>query len=87
MHLSEVLGWTATALFTLCYIPQIVKTYKTKVIDGFSFRLLFISLVANVVALWYATLIKQPPLQIKYVLAIIFLAICLWLYLKVYFKR
>lgn len=87
MELTNTLGWTATVLFTICYIPQILKTYRTKTIDGLSFRLLFISFIANIVALCYATLIKQPPLQIKYILALLFLSICLYLYLKVHFRK
>lgn len=87
MQLSDILGWTATALFTICYIPQMIKTYRTKTIDGLSFRLLFISFIANIIALWYATLIKQPPLQIKYILALVFLAGCIYMYLKIYFLK
>ena len=86
MELAPVLGWTATILFTVCYVPQIIKTYRTKTIDGLSFRLLFISFIANIIAFGYATLIKQTPLQIKYVFALVFLFICLYLYLRVYFK-
>lgn len=87
MELADILGWTATTLFTVCYIPQIIKTYKTQTIDGLSFRLLFISFTANIVALCYATLIKQPPLQIKYTLALLFLSICIGLYLRVFFRK
>ena len=87
MQLSDILGWTATLLFTVCYIPQIIKTYRTKTIDGLSFRLLFISFIANIIALWYATLIKQPPLQIKYILSMVFLAGCIYMYLKIYFSK
>ena len=86
MQLADILGWTATTLFTICYIPQIVKTYKKKTVEGLSFRLLFISFVANIIALCYATLIKQPPLQVKYSLALCFLSVCIYLYLKVYFS-
>ena len=87
MQLEDILGWVATTLFTVCYIPQIIKTYKTKTVDGLSFRLLFISFIANIVALNYAILIKQPPLQIKYALALIFLGICIYLYLNVRFIK
>ena len=86
MQLADILGWTATTLFTICYIPQIIKTSKTQTIDGLSFRLLGISFVANIVALCYATLIKQPPLQIKYILALLFLSMCIYLYGRVFFK-
>jgi MtN3 and saliva related transmembrane protein len=87
MQIADILGWVATFLFTACYIPQIIKTYKTKTIKGLSFRLLFISFIANIIALAYATLIKQPPLQIKYVLALFFVGACIYLYLKIYFRE
>lgn len=85
--MDQILGWIATVLFIICYIPQIMKTYQTKSIDGLSFRLLLISFVGNIVALWYAFLIKQPPLLIKYALTMVLLSICIFLYLKVYFKN
>ena len=85
-ELASILGWIATFLFTVCYIPQIIKTYRTKTVDGLSFRLFGISFIANIVALWYATLIAQPPLQIKYILALIFLAVCIGMYLKIFFS-
>src|SRR5262249_16796886 len=86
MKLSDILGWTATFLFTICYIPQMIKTSKSGPIDGLSFRLLLVSFIANIVALCYATLIHQPPLQIKYSLAMVFLSGCMYFYLKVYFR-
>ena len=86
-QLANILGWTATFLFTVCYIPQILKTRRTKTIDGLSFRLLFISFVANIIALAYATLIAQPPLQIKYIFALFFLGICIFFYGKIYFAN
>lgn len=83
MNLATILGWTATTLFTVCYIPQLIKTLKTKTVSGLSMWLLIISLVANVIALKYAFLIQQKPLEIKYTLGIIFTAICLAAYWKV----
>ncbi len=85
--MDQFLGWTATILFTACYIPQMVKTYRTKTVDGLSFRLLFISFIANIVALSYAMLIRQPPLLIKYALALVFLGGCIYLYLRVHFSK
>ena len=87
MDLSAILGWTATILFTICYVPQIMKTYKTRTVEGLSFLLLFVSFIANIIALCYAFLINQPPLQIKYVLALIFLGVTIGLYLNVYFRQ
>jgi len=87
MELSQILGWTATILFTVCYIPQVIKTYRTETVEGLSFLLLFISFVANIVALCYATLINQRPLQIKYILAMTFLLLCISLYIQVWRKN
>ena len=87
MSNSDILGWTATVLFTACYIPQIIKTRKTKTVEGLSFLLLFISFIANIIAFCYATLIHQRPLQVKYILALLFLAICLYLYIKIFFNN
>jgi len=82
MELSSVLGWTATILFSICYIPQILKTYQTKTVEGLSFLLLFISLIANIIALVYAFLIHQTPLEAKYILALLFLIATIALYIK-----
>ena len=87
MELAGILGWTATTLFTVCYIPQIIKTSKTQTVEGLSFRLLFISFTANIVALRYPTRIKALTLQVKYILALLFLSICIGLYLKVFFRN
>ncbi len=69
-NLSQILGWTATILFSLMLVPQILKTIKTRSTDGVSLFLFIICLVANVIALIYALLIYQEPLIFKYTLAI-----------------
>jgi MtN3 and saliva related transmembrane protein len=77
--LAQSLGWTATFLFTICYVPQIVKTVRTKTVDGLSIWLFRIQFLANIIALSYATLIGQRPLQIKYTLALILLGVVLFI--------
>ncbi len=79
-------GWIATALFSLAIIFQIEKTIRTKVTDGVSAMLFIINLVGNIVALIYATMIFQPPLQIKYIIGIIVSTIGIIVYL-IYHKR
>lgn len=78
--MSEILGWTATILFTFCYVPQMVKTVKSKTVVGLSFWLLGIAFIANVIALVYATMIDQSPLQVKYILGIIADGVCIYLF-------
>ena len=84
MDIAQFLGWVATVLFTVCFIPQIIKMRKSKTVDGLSFLFLFITLVANSVALVYAVLIEQMPLQIKYILALVFLVPCIVLYTQIW---
>lgn len=72
MTIDQILGWTATVLFTVCYIPQIVKTIRTGTIEGVSVWMFLIQFVANVIALAYAVDIGQKPLVVKYVLALWF---------------
>lgn len=75
--MSEILGWIATVLFIVCYIPQIARLKKD---NKLSIWLLIISLVANIVALIYSILIHQPPLLVKYALTIVVIIISLYYY-------
>jgi uncharacterized protein with PQ loop repeat len=75
--MAQTLGWVATVLFTLCYVPQIVKTMQTRTLDGVSVSLFVIAFVANAVAFAYATLIGQSPLQVKYAAALVIIGILL----------
>lgn len=71
MDLAQTLGWIATILFSIMIIPQMIKTIHSKDTKGVSLLLFVIYLIANVIALAYAFLISQPPLIIKYVIAIV----------------
>lgn len=71
METSQILGWTATFLFSMMVIPQIIKTIKSKDTKGVSIFLFIIYLIANIIALTYAFMISQTPLKIKYTIGII----------------
>ena len=79
--LAEYLGWTQMVLFSIITIPQIIKTGRTGVIDGISISVYYILILANLVALWYAVLINQDPLKVKYLIGIVIGS----LYLIVYY--
>ena len=84
--MAQMLGWTATFLFTVCYIPQIVKSIRTGKVDGVSLTLFVIQFVANIVALVYAIMIGQNPLIIKYSLAIVLVGLVIIVYLRIALK-
>lgn len=73
--MTQLLGWIATILFTICYVPQIVKTIRTRNIDGVSIWMFIVQFIGNIIALVYATLISQPPIIFKYAAALVLLAI------------
>lgn len=83
----QLLGWIATALFTVEFIPQIVRTARTKAITGISLSMFAINLMANCVALTYALKISQPPLITKYILGIAATTLYLTIYWRVKRKQ
>ena len=87
MELSQILGWTATTIFSLMFLPQIIKTLKTQSIKDVSLPMFIMGFVGNIVALTYATMIKQPPLQIKYVIALCAIGIYIFVYYKIKGKK
>jgi MtN3 and saliva related transmembrane protein len=87
LEISQILGWTATIMFSLMLLPQIIKTIKTKSTEGVSISLFFIYLIANIIAIIYAFLINQPPLIIKYYIAIISAMIYITIYAFYFIKN
>lgn len=84
METAQILGWVATFLFSIMVIPQMIKTIKSKDTSGVSLLLFIIFLVANTIALIYAIMISQPPLIIKYIIAIITTIAYIGIYLYYY---
>ena len=83
MDLSQILGWTATLLFSAMFIPQIHKAWTTKKVDDVSLPMFVTGFIANIIALCYATLIHQRPLQIKYTIALCAIGAYIWVHNKV----
>ena len=66
-------------------IPQILKTIKMKDTSGVSLSLFIIYLVANIIAFFYAYLIEEDPLLIKYSIATITAVIYISIYM--YYRK
>jgi len=80
--LIEITGWLNMLLFSIVTMPQIIKTFRTKVVDGVSLWSYYLLIFANIDAWIYAFLINQTPLLVKYTIGF-FTAL---LYLFVYYK-
>lgn len=87
MDTAQILGWIATFLFSIMVIPQIIKTIKSKDTNGVSLLLFIIFLIANIIALVYAIMISQPPLIIKYIVAIVTTIIYIAIFLFYYTQK
>jgi len=48
-----VVGWFYTLCFAICYIPQIVKSLKTKKVNDVSVSLFILSLLGYISAILY----------------------------------
>jgi len=49
----DLFGWIYTIAFSICYIPQIIKTFKTKKVNDISLSLFTLSVVGYGSALVY----------------------------------
>ncbi len=49
----EIIGWFYTLCFAICYIPQIVKSLRTKKVDDVSVSLFMLSLTGYIAAIVY----------------------------------
>ena len=87
MDIAQILGWIATFLFSVMVIPQMIKTIKLKDTSGVSLLLFIIFLIANIIALIYAVMILQPPLIIKYIIAIVTTIVYIAIFLYYYTKK
>jgi MtN3 and saliva related transmembrane protein len=80
--MSEILGWIATTILTLCAIPQFIKMYKTKSSKDISVIMWWLYLIGHIIAFCYAYLIMQPPLLGKYSFNILISILILIMYYR-----
>ncbi len=60
----ELIGYVATTLSIISFVPQFMKSWKTKSTKDVSFQMYFIFTVSQVLWLVYGTLIHSWPLAI-----------------------
>lgn len=80
--MDNILGWIATILLTTYSIPQIVKIIKRRSVEDISIWMWSLYLVGHIVAIFYAVLINQNPLIIKYAISIVTSIIVIIVYFK-----
>ena len=87
----EIIGWVGATCFSMCALPQVVKTYKTKSVGDFSWLFLLMWWVGEVLTFGYVFKKNldcgsyQYPLLFNYVLN--FVMVCYLVYAKVKYKE
>lgn len=63
-NMIELLGYIAGILGMLSFIPQLIKTIKTKRADDLSMSMLWICLVTNACYIAYGTMLELTPIVV-----------------------
>lgn len=82
----DFFGWGNAILFSIVAFPQIVRTLKTKNLNGVSVGVYWLLVIANIDAFIYAYLITEIPLLTKYAFGFLTGVIYLIIYYKVKIK-
>ncbi|WPY00581.1 PQ loop repeat protein [Candidatus Trichorickettsia mobilis] len=59
---QEFLGFTAAALGTISFVPQVIKIWKSRSVKDISFTMYIIYWISLILWLSYAIIIKSIPL-------------------------
>lgn len=62
----EIYGWACSALFAICYMPQLYKTWRTKKVDDVSVGMWVVQLAAYTCGVIYSWQIQTIPLFVGY---------------------
>lgn len=82
MSLASFLGYVAGALTTLAFVPQVIRTWKTKSTHDISLGM-FATFCAGVLSwLVYGILIASPPVIIANVATLVLASIILFFKIK-----
>ena len=82
MNLISLMGFIAGALNTFCYLPQVIKIWRTKETKDLSL-LMYIALTVGTI-LWFAygLALSQPPIWVANGIALILTSSILYLKIK-----
>lgn len=83
--ITDLVGYLAGILLTLCFLPQILKTYRLKQADEISMVMLALSLASATLYEIYAWLLELWPVFIMNGIFSLLIAIEIWL--KIYYDK
>jgi MtN3 and saliva related transmembrane protein len=87
MPTSEIIGFIATFLSVICFIPQAIKTIKTKDTEAISFWMYLLFLLSVIFWLIYGFMVSSLSIIVKNILVIILSSIILYLKIRNLLKK
>ena len=83
--IEDIIGYIAGIVIIISWIPQVVKSYKTKSVNDLSIMMVILILIGTVLWISYALLVKDKPVfAVNVVLTILISYI---LYLKIKYEK
>lgn len=82
MGLENIIGYAAVAVGLVTFLPQVIKTWRTKQTKDISFAMYFILWLGVILWLAYGIFIRKPPLIIINIIVVILVSIMLILKIK-----
>jgi MtN3 and saliva related transmembrane protein len=64
MQLTDILGYTAAALTTVSFVPQVWRTLRTRDVSGISLKMYSLFTLGIAVWLAYGIALKQTPMLV-----------------------
>lgn len=83
--ITDLIGYLAGILLTLCFLPQILKTYQLKQADEVSMVMLILSLASAIFYEIYSWLLELWPVFIMNGIFSLLVAVEIWL--KIYYGK
>ena len=83
--IQDIIGYIAGLVIIVSWIPQVVKSYKTKNVNDLSIIMIILILTGTVLWISYALLVKDKP--VFAVNAVLVILISYLLYLKIKYEK
>ena len=82
MDIVELIGYAAAFLATLAFLPQVIKSYKSKSTGDLSWGML--SLIASALFLWlvYGIMIFSMPLILEDAISLVLVLALVWIKIR-----
>lgn len=79
-QLLEIIGWIGTFFFSVCGLPQAIKSWRERSADGISWAFLFMWMAGEILTTIYTAFQPQllVPLLVNYAFNIVLIGIIMY---------